>query len=95
MNSASPTTPSVFGSENRRILGLLGVTAGEAAMVGDTLEDDIHGAQAIGMRAVLAQAVPGVRVVAAEVAGRVAAEGWRAHGDTALIFIEQVDGKRR
>jgi FMN hydrolase / 5-amino-6-(5-phospho-D-ribitylamino)uracil phosphatase len=36
-----------------RILGLLGVTAGEAAMVGDTLEDDIHGAEAIGMRAVL------------------------------------------
>jgi FMN hydrolase / 5-amino-6-(5-phospho-D-ribitylamino)uracil phosphatase len=36
-----------------RILGQFGVTAGEAAMVGDTLEDDIHGAQAIGMRAVL------------------------------------------
>jgi putative hydrolase of the HAD superfamily len=36
-----------------RILDLLGVTAGEAAMVGDTLEDDIHGAEAIGMRAVL------------------------------------------
>ena len=36
-----------------RMLDLLGVGAGEAAMVGDTLEDDIHGAQAIGMRAVL------------------------------------------
>ena len=36
-----------------RILALLGVEAGEAAMVGDTLEDDIHGAQAIGMSAVL------------------------------------------
>ena len=36
-----------------RILALLGVDAGEAAMVGDTLEDDIHGAQAIGMSAVL------------------------------------------
>ena len=36
-----------------RILGLLGVAPDEAAMVGDTLEDDIHGAQAIGMRAVL------------------------------------------
>ncbi|MGZ4399855.1 MAG: HAD family hydrolase [Gaiellaceae bacterium] len=40
---------SIFES----ILGLLGVTPGEAAMVGDTLEDDIHGAEAIGMRAVL------------------------------------------
>jgi FMN phosphatase YigB (HAD superfamily) len=29
------------------------VAAGEAVMVGDTLEDDIHGAEAIGMRAVL------------------------------------------
>ena len=36
-----------------RILALLDVDAGEAAMVGDTLEDDIHGAQAIGMSAVL------------------------------------------
>jgi len=36
-----------------RMLGLLDVGADEAAMVGDTLEDDIHGSQAIGMRAVL------------------------------------------
>ena len=37
----------------RRMLFLLGVEAGEAAMVGDTLHDDIEGARAIGMRAVL------------------------------------------
>jgi HAD superfamily hydrolase (TIGR01549 family) len=36
-----------------RILGLLDVGAGEAAMIGDTLEDDIRGAEAVGMRAVL------------------------------------------
>jgi len=32
---------------------LLEVAPGEAAMVGDTLEDDIEGALALGMRAVL------------------------------------------
>jgi HAD superfamily hydrolase (TIGR01662 family) len=37
----------------QRILGLLDVAAAESVMVGDTLEDDIHGARAIGMRAVL------------------------------------------
>jgi HAD superfamily hydrolase (TIGR01549 family) len=37
----------------RAMLERLGVEAGAAAMVGDTLEDDIEGAQAIGMRAVL------------------------------------------
>ena len=37
----------------RRMLELLDVAAGEAAMVGDTLEDDIEGARAVGMRAVL------------------------------------------
>jgi HAD superfamily hydrolase (TIGR01549 family) len=37
----------------RRMLELLGVEPHEAAMVGDTLEDDIEGAQAVGMRAVL------------------------------------------
>jgi putative hydrolase of the HAD superfamily len=37
----------------QRILGLLDVGAEESVMVGDTLEDDIQGARAIGMRAVL------------------------------------------
>jgi HAD superfamily hydrolase (TIGR01549 family) len=37
----------------RRILELLGVPAGEALMVGDTVEDDIEGALAVGMQAVL------------------------------------------
>jgi putative hydrolase of the HAD superfamily len=37
----------------RRMLELLDVAAPEAAMVGDTLEDDIEGARAVGMRAVL------------------------------------------
>jgi HAD superfamily hydrolase (TIGR01549 family) len=37
----------------RRMLELLGVDAEEAAMVGDTIEDDIEGARAVGMRAVL------------------------------------------
>lgn len=37
----------------RRMLELLGVTAEEAVMVGDTLEDDVEGARAVGMRAVL------------------------------------------
>jgi HAD superfamily hydrolase (TIGR01662 family) len=36
-----------------RILALLEVTAEESVMVGDTLEDDIQGARAIGMHAVL------------------------------------------
>jgi HAD superfamily hydrolase (TIGR01549 family) len=35
------------------VLDLLEVAPGEAAMVGDTLEDDIEGALALGMRAVL------------------------------------------
>jgi FMN hydrolase / 5-amino-6-(5-phospho-D-ribitylamino)uracil phosphatase len=37
----------------RRMLELLDVAPGEAAMVGDTIEDDIEGAEAVGMRAVL------------------------------------------
>jgi putative hydrolase of the HAD superfamily len=37
----------------RRMLELLGVSAAEAAMVGDTPEDDIDGALAVGMHAVL------------------------------------------
>jgi HAD superfamily hydrolase (TIGR01662 family) len=37
----------------RAVLALLEVEPHEAAMVGDTLEDDIEGARAIGMRAVL------------------------------------------
>jgi len=37
----------------RAVLDLLGVQPGEAAMVGDTVEDDVEGAHAVGMRAVL------------------------------------------
>jgi putative hydrolase of the HAD superfamily len=37
----------------RAVLELLGVEPAEAAMVGDTVEDDIDGALAVGMRAVL------------------------------------------
>ena len=37
----------------RRMLELLDVAAGEAVMVGDTIEDDVEGATAVGMRAVL------------------------------------------
>ncbi len=36
-----------------RILELLDVEPGEALMVGDTIEDDVEGALAVGMRAVL------------------------------------------
>ena len=36
-----------------RMLELLDVGAAEAVMVGDTIEDDIEGARAVGMRAVL------------------------------------------
>ena len=41
--------PDIF----RRALSLLGVDAGEAAMVGDSYEDDIEGARALGIRAFL------------------------------------------
>jgi HAD superfamily hydrolase (TIGR01662 family) len=41
--------PTIF----RKALAGLGVEPGEAAMVGDQLEDDIEGARALGMRAVL------------------------------------------
>ena len=37
----------------RAVLGALGVEAGESAMVGDDLEADVAGAQAVGMRALL------------------------------------------
>ena len=37
----------------RRMLELLDVEPGEAVMVGDTLEDDVEGALAVGMRAIL------------------------------------------
>src|SRR5205809_448858 len=37
----------------RAVLALLGVEPGDAVMVGDTVEDDVDGALAIGMRAVL------------------------------------------
>jgi putative hydrolase of the HAD superfamily len=36
-----------------RMLELLGVRPEEAAMIGDTLEDDVEGARSVGMRAVL------------------------------------------
>jgi putative hydrolase of the HAD superfamily len=35
------------------MLELLDVAPGEAVMVGDTVEDDIEGAHAVGMRALL------------------------------------------
>ena len=35
------------------MLELLGVEPGDAAMVGDTVEDDVEGALAVGMRAIL------------------------------------------
>jgi HAD superfamily hydrolase (TIGR01549 family) len=41
--------PSIF----RAALEALGVEVDEAVMVGDTLEDDIEGARAVGMRAIL------------------------------------------
>lgn len=37
----------------RRMLELLDVPAGDALMVGDTIEDDVEGAMAVGMQAVL------------------------------------------
>jgi putative hydrolase of the HAD superfamily len=37
----------------RRMLELLDVLPGDALMVGDTIEDDVEGATAVGMRAVL------------------------------------------
>ena len=37
----------------RRMLELLGVAPADAVMVGDTIEDDIDGARAVGMQAVL------------------------------------------
>ena len=37
----------------RAVLDLLGVRASEATMVGDTIADDIEGARAVGMRAIL------------------------------------------
>jgi putative hydrolase of the HAD superfamily len=37
----------------RRMLELLDVVPGEAVMVGDTVEDDVEGARAVGMQAVL------------------------------------------
>ena len=41
--------PAIFEAA----LDALGVTAGETAMVGDSFEDDIEGARALGMRAIL------------------------------------------
>jgi HAD superfamily hydrolase (TIGR01549 family) len=42
-------SPLIF----RAALDLIGVEAGDAVMVGDSLEDDVEGALAVGMRAVL------------------------------------------
>jgi putative hydrolase of the HAD superfamily len=36
-----------------RMLELLDVDAADAVMVGDTIEDDVEGARAVGMRAIL------------------------------------------
>ena len=41
------------GSIFRAMLDQLGTAPDETVMVGDTIEDDIHGAEAVGMRAVL------------------------------------------
>ena len=41
--------PTIF----QAALGQLGVEAGEAVMVGDSLEEDVEGARALGMRAIL------------------------------------------
>jgi HAD superfamily hydrolase (TIGR01549 family) len=41
--------PTIF----QAALELLGVAPGEAAMVGDSLEEDVEGARALGMRAIL------------------------------------------
>jgi HAD superfamily hydrolase (TIGR01549 family) len=41
--------PTIF----QAALDLLGVDAGEAVMVGDSLEEDVEGARALGMRAIL------------------------------------------
>jgi HAD superfamily hydrolase (TIGR01662 family) len=41
------------GSIFRRMLELLAVEPGDAVMVGDTIEDDIEGARAVGMKALL------------------------------------------
>jgi putative hydrolase of the HAD superfamily len=52
-------TSRVFGKTKpheaifQRILELLGVSAAEAAMIGDSLDDDIAGARSVGMRALL------------------------------------------
>ncbi len=54
------------------VLELLGVEPHEALMIGDTIEDDIHGALAIGMRAVLLDRddrYPGVAERIADLAG--------------------------
>ena len=45
--------PSRTPRSSRRALGALGVEPAEAAMVGDSYEDDIEGARALGMRAIL------------------------------------------
>jgi putative hydrolase of the HAD superfamily len=41
------------GTIFRRMLELLGVAPDEATMVGDTVDDDIEGARAVGMQAIL------------------------------------------
>jgi putative hydrolase of the HAD superfamily len=58
--------PSIFSAA----LALLGVEAGDAVMVGDSLRQDVEGALAVGMRAVLVSragqasgAIPGVPII--------------------------------
>jgi putative hydrolase of the HAD superfamily len=46
---AAKPSPEIF----RHALGLAGVAAGDAVHVGDTLDEDVRGAQACGIRAVL------------------------------------------
>ena len=45
--------PKPHASIFRAVLDLLGVEPAEAAMVGDTISDDIEGARALGMKAIL------------------------------------------
>jgi putative hydrolase of the HAD superfamily len=53
LTSASHGKTKPHDSIFRAILEALGVTAAEALMIGDTLREDIDGARAVGMRALL------------------------------------------
>jgi putative hydrolase of the HAD superfamily len=58
--------PSIF----RAALDLVNVPAGEALMVGDSVRQDIDGAVAVGMRAVLVHRAPSPHPLADELAAR-------------------------